>query len=513
MKKIIALLLALTAALSLCACAPKQEESSSGEGLKVGYGKVNVSPSMSLPLEGYQGNDAPEFRWSTSVEMPFFAICVAFTDANDNTVLLITVDMLNAYMADGMREGVSGITGVPKENIMFHCTHNHSGMSVRYKDPAVSTYLNELTQGVINASQLALNDRKPVTQAYSTFARPERTNSVRHYLLADGSYQSYGVGSVPKANLIGHYSVADNLLQVMKFSREGGKDVVLVNWQGHPPGTDPNTIATSNYPGVLRNYLDTNLGCDSVFFLGGSGNLNNSSQFPGEIRHSDYQGLGENLGIAAVEAAANFVPLNTQSVLIKEKKVGLANRNGGVQDVYLYAISLGDMAFVTAPFEIFDNNAVAVREASKYKMTFYLSCTNGSNGYLPTPPSFDWAITYESRTTKFPKGTAEIVQAELTDMLSDLYTQTGNTPEEKPEGYLQPEFVPKTDDVIYENPNPGNMDAAKPVQNGFYALQLKKGSSYKNMLTNDMQIANKIMQSSSVKLIFNEQNVIVGIVE
>lgn len=513
MKKLLAILLALAIALSMWACAPKQDETQSAAGLQVGYGKVNVSPTMSLPLEGYQGSDAPEFRWSTMVEMPFYAICVAFTDANDNTVLLITVDMLNAYMADGMREGVSGVTGVPKENIMFHCTHNHSGMSVRYKDPAVSTYLNELTQGVISASQNAMNDRKPVTQAYSTFTRVDRTNSVRHYLLADGSYQSYAVGSVPKANLIGHYSVSDNLLQVFKLTREGGRDVVLVNWQGHPPGTDPKTIATSNYPGVLRNHLEVNMNCDAVFFLGGSGNLNNSSQIPGEISHNDYQGLGEKLGKAAVEAAANFTPLDTTEVLITEKEVSLTNRNGGVQKVWLYAISLGDFALVTAPFEIFDNNAVAVREASDYKMTFYLSCTNGSNGYLPTPPSFDWEITYESRTTKFPKGTAEIVQGELTGMLSDLYAQTGNTPSEKPEGYLQPEFVPKSDDVLYRIPKPGDMTAVQPAQNGFYALRLVGGSGIKNMLTNDMELAKQILQRDTVKLIFNEQNVIVGIAE
>ena len=511
MKRIVTFLLALTMALSLCACAPKQEQTPVAEGLKVGYGKVNVSPTMSLPLEGYQGSDAAEFRWSTTVEMPFYAICVAFTDAKDNTVLLITVDMLNAYMADGMRDGVSGRTGVPKENIMFHCTHNHSGMSVRYKDPAVSTYLNELTNGVITAAENAMRDRKPA-QMFSTFARPERVNSVRHYLLADGSYQSYAVGSVPKANLIGHYSVADNLLQVLKFTREGGKDVVMVNWQGHPPGTDPKTIATSNYPGVLRNYLEVNMNCDAVFFLGGSGNLNNSSQIPGEIDHSSYQELGETLAKAAMEAAANFAPMQTQNIIIKENVMGLTNKNGGVQKVWLYAISIGDFALVTAPFEIFDNNAMAVREASSYPMTFYLSCTNGSNGYLPTPPSFDWAITYESRTTSFPKGTAELVQAELSGMLAELFTQTGNAVREKREGYVRSEFVPKTDGVTYQIPEPGNMDAIKPVQNGFYAIVLHNPGA-KNMLVKDMELATQIMQKDSVKLLFDEQNVIVGIAE
>lgn len=513
-KRILCIVLVMVMLLSLCACSKKQEETQAAEtGLSVGYGKVNVSPTVSLPLEGYQGNDAPEFRWSTTVEMPFYAICVAFTDGKGNTVLLITVDMLNAYMADGMRDGVSLHTGVPKENIMFHCTHNHSGMSVRYDDPAVSAYLTELTNGVIAAADLAMKDRKPATQMYSTFARPEGVNSVRHYLLADGSYQSYAVGSVPKSQLIGHHSVADNLLQVLKFTREGGKDVVMVNWQGHPPGTDPNTIATSNYPGVLRNYLENNLDCEAVFVLGGSGNLNNSSQIPGEIRHATYQELGKNLGEAAMQATENFVPMEMGDVLIKEKVISFSNLKGGVQKVWVYAISLGDFAMITAPFEIFDVNAMAVRESSEFRMTMYISCCNGSNGYLPTPPSFDWEITYESRTTKFPKGTAELLQAEQTAMLAELFAQTGKTAQEKPEGYVHSEFVPASDGVQYQNPNPGNINAAKAVKNDFYAISLLKNGKQKNLLVNNIDLATKILQKDTVKLIFNEQSVVIGIVE
>ena len=68
----------------------------------------------------------------------------------------------------------------------------------------------------------------------------------------------------------------------------------------------------------------------------------------------------------------------------------------------LYAFSIGEWACFTAPFEIFDTNAMAVRDASKYKMTFYASCANDALGYLPTPPSYHFDITYEANITKFP---------------------------------------------------------------------------------------------------------------
>jgi len=518
MKKYLAMILAAVLVLGLLAgCggsgnADETEPAGSGS-FSVGYGKADVTPSTSIPLDGYQGTSSAQYRWSASTEWPFYAICTAFTDAKGNTVLLATLDMLNAFMADAMRDAISNEVHIPKENIMFHVTHNHSGPAIRIDAPEVTQYINQLTSGVLAAAKAAMEDRKPVTGMQTTYARPEGCNTERHYLLADGSYQSYGVGSVPKDQLIGHYGVSDNLLQLVKFTREGGKDVVMVNWQGHPPGTSPNTIATSNYPGVLRNYLETNMNCEAVFILGGSGNLNNNSQIAGEIRHNDYQGLAQNLGVAAMEAAANFTDRNLSDISIKERELTLATRDGGSKKVWVYAISLGDVALVTAPFEIFDDNAVAVRENSPYAMTMYASCCNGSNGYLPTPPSFDWKITYESRTTKFPEGTAETVQKELTEMLAEIATETGYQAAEKAQDYYQAAFEPKSDGVIYLVTDPGNLGNYKVVENNFCAFQLIAGAKIKNMLCNDAELTKQILAKTQVELLFNEQNVVVGIVE
>lgn len=519
MKKYLAMILAAVLVLGLfagCGGSGSMEETApAGSGtMSLGYSKADVTPPLDMPLDGYQGNDSAQFRRSKANEWPFYAICVAFTDANNKTFMLITLDMLNAYMADSMREAVHKETDVPKENIMVHVTHNHSGPSLRVDYPTVTPYINQLTSGVLAAATEALKNRAPITGMYTTYARPEKCNTERHYLLADGSYQSYAVGSVPKDQIIGHYGVADNLLQLVKFTREGAKDVVMVNWQGHPPGTSPNTIATSNYPGVLRNYLETNLNCEAMFILGGSGNLNNDSQIKSDVSHGgDYQVLGQTLGAAAVEAVANFTERNLDSVRILEREMSLDDRNGGVRKVWLYAISLGDFAMVTAPFEIFDDNAVAVREASPYAMTMYASCCNGSNGYLPTPPSFDWKITYESRITDFPQSTAETVQETLTGMLAKIASESGYQAVEKPTDYYQAAFEPKTNGKTYSIIDPGNTGMYTAAQNNFFAFQVLDGSSIKNLLCSDEELTRQILSKTQVQLVFNEQNVVVGIVE
>jgi hypothetical protein len=188
------------------------------------------------------------------------------------------------------------------------------------------------------------------------------------------------------------------------------------------------------------------------------------------------------------------------------------DRDEGIQKLPLYAFCVGDWACVTAPFEIFDTNVMAVRDASKFKMTFYASCANESYGYLPTPASYGWKITYEAQITKFPAGTAELLQEQLIGQLDSIFTQSGNEVLDKGEGYNTPEFVPSSDGTVYKNPTPGDMSKITAVKNGFYSLILAEGSAFKTMLCIDQATAEKVMAATSMELVLDERNVIVDVI-
>ena len=144
----------------------------------------------------------------------------------------------------------------------------------------------------------------------------------------------------------------------------------------------------------------------------------------------------------------------------------------------------------------------------------YLSCSNGGYGYLPTPPSFGWAITYEATTTPFPQGTAELVQDELIGMLNEIATGSGYQAVEKAEDYYQSEFVPVTDGKTYINPAPGNTTRYTTAQNDFFAFQmLNSNGKLKNFLCKDEALVKQILELSEVKVIFDVQGVVVGIAE
>ncbi len=517
MKKLLCLLLFAAMVLGLlCACGVQEEPPATVapvEAFSVGYGCSDISPKEVVPLVSC-GNTEPTL--SSRVSEPLTLICLAFSDSRGKTVLFMTADLLLAHegIVSDLSAYVAKKTGVRADHILFHATHSPSAPAIEMAGtPAIDTYNAGLKEAAVQASLDALMDRKP-SQMFTTFCRPEGYNTVRHYLLSDGTYLGEGVNEISPNRLIGHTAPADNLMQLVKFTREGGTDIVLVNWQGHSENLLPEShiAASSGYAGVLRATLETELDCHPVFILGGSGNIDNGSYIDGETKAGTYQELGTMLAAEAIEAASGFQSAAISSIHLEENRLALTDNNKQQIIAPLHTLSIGDFAMVTAPFEIFDTNAVAVREASSFKITFFASCTNGSNGFLPTPQAFEFD-SYEARITRFPIDTPQIVQEALNDMLSSSFEKSGNKKVKKDEGYNTPEFTPTCDGITYINPTPGVLTEVRAVENGYYALRLSDGTRIRNMLINSKTLAEQIIGMMAMQLIFNQSNVVVGIVE
>jgi hypothetical protein len=323
-----------------------------------------------------------------------------------------------------------------------------------------------------------------------------------------------GVGAVPKNELVGHTRMPDNLLQLIKFSREGKKDILMMNWQAHYLGSKLDYYAvTADYPGVARATIEKAMDCHSIFIVGASGNLNSWSQFPSELDVTYHTELGQLLGEKIIGMTDHLQPMRADDVQVKYVSHPTPTKDNPAitEDVPLYAISFGDLAMFFAPYEMFDISAMNVRDRSPFTMTFTASCSNASRSYIPTPECWDWNEKYEVRITRYAKGTAEVLVDQFVAMLTEL-AGNGAAPAEKGEGYLTPEFVPVTDGVTYVNPTPGATSNIKAVANGFYQVCLyKNGTEMKIMLAKDQATAEAVMALESMQLIFDEQNVIVGI--
>jgi len=473
MKKTLIFLLTLSLLFALCACAAggtSNTPQSGASGFRVGYGRTDITPyEESVPLAGY-GNTST--RMSDGCADRLYITCIAFTDAQDETVLMYTADLTSiSSVADDLRQAISSATGVPVDHIFISATHTHSAPDLgNTNEISVTRYRTRLTDWAIMAADAALSDRAPATMEIAS-AVTENLNFVRHYYVSDGSVVGENFGVLGDRSYVSHCHDADGQLQVIRLAREEKEDVVLVNWQVHPTRYGNTTNASADFISPLRTRLEDKLDCKAAYFSGASGNLNPGSRIPSEMRTQKYDEMGQLLADYAITALKEPTAVNTGKVRLAFKTVtadvdkseadkladalvirdlwlstnnlnlcmeeaakvglgsqwhasGIITRNTRLDDTISMEIgvfSIGDVAFVSAPYEMFDQNGVQIKQDSPFKMTFIATLCNGGNGYIA---SFECATHgcygYDSRNYG-SVGAAEELVSDYLGLLNTLY--------------------------------------------------------------------------------------------
>ena len=65
--------------------------------------------------------------------------------------------------------------------------------------------------------------------------------------------------------------------------------------------------------------------------------------------------------------------------------------------------------------------------------------------------------------------------------------------------------------MVYQNPTPEEPVAYTQVENGYYQFVLKNGETDKVLLARDPELIGKLHELTKIQLIFDEQNVVVGL--
>lgn len=484
MKRITALVLTLTILLGLSACFKNDTQENSDSvsisadvfGIQenenvfsVGFGRADITPSYSVPLAGY-GNTSQ--RMSDSFYDLQYTTCTAMTDEDGETVLLFHNDSIKttSMVTSLCRPAISAATGVPEDHIMISATHNHSSPDVTSSEPSISQWLAELATAMADAAEEAMADRKPA-QMYITSTTVEGVGFTRHYIMDDGSYcgdNFNGTGT----KIVDYANETDRTLQLIKFVREGGKDIVMANYQTHPHAAGGSTkyYITSDIVGIFRDVMEQETDCLFTYFTGGSGNVNPKSKITSDMEVSDYVGLGQILATAAIDVSNTYTQVETGKVQVigtsyeaeinhaeDDKATGariiadlwtstnnfnLCTSEGqqyGIKSPYhanailtrlslgetytieeINAFSIGDVAFVTVPYEMFHQSGSYIKSNSPYKMTFIVTCANGHESYIPTLDAYEY-YSYECCLCRFIPGTAESLAEKYVELLNSLY--------------------------------------------------------------------------------------------
>jgi len=431
-KQILSLILCLLSILPMIVgCSTTGSKETTGAApvehvLSVGFGKVDVTPTEPVPLGGF-----PQARMSENIRDRLYATCIAFTDEKDNTVIMFALEALYCYDVMKFAAGdVAKATGVPFANIMIGTNHSHSAPNFPSEsNPAIQKYSDMLKKKMVEAAQNAMADRKPA-KMHITTTYPENINFIRHYKLDNGNYcgDNFGNNYPAGTKIVGHVREVDNALQLVKFTREGAKDIIMMNWQGHPTGHGKSEYHYSimSYSGVAVSAVEEQLDVHCMYVLGASGNVNNQTRIASEKLYKTYEERAKALA-GYVVAAKDYQEVEVGAVQMLRSDIPCTPKEGGSNkvDVTLNAFSIGDVALVTAPYEMFCENGEGVKNASPFKMTFVSSCSNGRGSYIPSISTYEYNnkpdVVYGITKTAYAPGTGELLENAFVDMLNQLH--------------------------------------------------------------------------------------------
>ncbi|MBR4864600.1 MAG: neutral/alkaline non-lysosomal ceramidase N-terminal domain-containing protein [Oscillospiraceae bacterium] len=426
--------------------------------LKVGFGRTCITPEESVPLAGY-GNTS--MRMSKNVLDDLYATAVTFSDDKE-TVILITLDMLHAKAdwTESIRSAITEACGVPGNHIMVAHTHTHAAPDAYNNEEAsLFRYKDFLVKKVCDAAILSMNDRLPAKLFAGVRKMQQNTNFVRNYIKDK---------TAPDG--IRHAGEPDRRMQLVKITREGGKDILLMNWQAHPTLTGglKKTDISADYIGVIRDIMEEKTDSLFAFFQGASGNLTCASKIVGETITRNHKIYGGILAEWSMYLYNDLKPVEGEKVSLIEKTLRIpidhsddhmveaakivdehwrkyndyafcnkfANsysinsvyhaagilrraRMGESLEMVLNVFSVGGISFVCAPFEMYAINSSYVKENSPFDMTFIVTSCNTLHNYLAEDLAFDYGC-YEVDFRRYPRGTAERVADAFCQMLQEL---------------------------------------------------------------------------------------------
>ena len=435
----------------------------SGEGFRVGYGRAIITPEENLPLGGYGTSTA---RIMADVLDDTYVTCIAMSDENDNTYLLMFVDLqrIEDMLIQILRNAITQATGSPGERITISSSHTHSIPDLTLNShEGIQRYKQLLEERFARAAVEALLDSKPA-QMFTGSLGAEGMNFVKHYqhTNADGSVSYFGdnFGDAVLDETTHHVTEAYNNMHILQFKREGGKDIVIANFRSHPTltGGSSELNHSSDFIGPMRETVEETLDCHFAFMQGACGNINprsriGSENFGVDENHVEYgyrlaqvaiQCVQENMaqqqtGViqsqqiqfeATVDHSGDHLVAYAKLVQQYFKDNGRNHaltrefsRPYGISSYYhassivlkaglaqtqaieLDVFSIGDsVGFFTAPGELFDVISVEMEEASPFNMTYTVGFSNGDWKYFPYGDCAQYA-SYESDYGRFEVGT------------------------------------------------------------------------------------------------------------
>lgn len=337
-------------------------------------------------------------------------------------------------------------------------------------------YYEFVRSRLCDAAQFALADLKPARMGYGVGQAPNIA-FVRRFRMKDGTVQTNP--GVDNPNIDHPIGDVDERVNVLRFDRDADS-IVLVNFGDHPDVVGGNLIS-GDWPALTRNVVEKVLdNTKCICTNGAQGDVNHVNVHPrgGYLNgmfhdfddvsrgysHSKYMARVVTGGVLQAFDKVQYVDVDFISFLRRtievpsnmptaeelvdaEKihalheagrdaelpysgmmlttKVAEAGRMVKLKDgpaafpMELSGLAIGPVALIGLPGEPFTGIGRGLKLAEGWDLVLPCCLTNGNEGYFPMQEAYDEG-GYESQSSFFKAGVAELLIEEGTKVLSDL---------------------------------------------------------------------------------------------
>lgn len=443
-----------------------------------GYARAVINPPLGTPIVGYY-----HLRKTKGILDDIYAAALAISDGNNTSLIIsVEVCELDTEQCTAMRSRVAAATGIHPDAILINCSHTHTGPQVGASG-ALGTgstayeYEEFLINTLANIGREAMSTLSPSVISFST-AEAKNISFCRRFRMKSGKVQTNpGVENPDIDHALG---TPNEEVRTIKIERECGDDVYVVCFGTHADSVGGDYIS-GDWPGVVRSTIEGAIpGSKCLFLTGSQGDLGHINPFPSEadkrgLHYDSFDGVprgyehtkhmgrvvaaaalsSSGKGIDLAPGALKFatekmdVPANKEDDRVDEARALLDLYNNGRADeipekamelttvvaeanrivdlkdgpdtfpFLLSAITVGDLAFIGVPGELFSDIGREVARISPFPATFVCCLTNGGDCYFPTSKAYDEG-GYETRSSRLKRGVEEIVLKTVEKLLSKL---------------------------------------------------------------------------------------------
>lgn len=390
--------------------------------LLAGAAKEDATPAVGTSLYGY----CPDL-FSTYVHDPLSVTVLALAQG-DCKVLMVTVENggVENQLGEQIREELAKLCDIPVTNILFSCTHTHSGPNlsgIAGWGEIDKVYLQQIfVPALRKAAKRAVEEMKPAEVAVGEVESKVGVN--RRQQLENGHIH---LGQNP-------YGCYDPYMTVVSIREEESKQGILnlIHYGCHGTSAGRHLGIGRDWSGGMIDCMEKETGTITAFWNGAVGDVgprlaNGDTTGISDIRYTEE--LGSQAAADAMRAYRQRSGYHTELLEVFTGTVEIPNKEmpglsevkaklDSYQDqeslvnlgrleyeyykmVYEYLcsdhpvqqekfsfrqtlVALGDVLFVPFPFEMFSEMVMRLRAYSPYRYTLSLSNTNGYNAYLPT---------------------------------------------------------------------------------------------------------------------------------